>query len=116
VADVVEAYEKVLERLRDEGYLVVERGSRAVAQCPVHGDRTPSLSITYDEDEGRALMYCHAGCHIKVIMAELGFTWRDLFEDDGTPVPRRDERLLVAYTITRPKLEPVGEDLFAACY
>ena len=36
-------------------------GSGWSASCPAHDDKTPSLSIS-EGDDGRALVYCHAGC------------------------------------------------------
>ena len=39
------AYERVVGALRDQGLIVRENGSKAMAQCPAHDDRNPSLSI-----------------------------------------------------------------------
>ena len=38
--------------------------------CPVHKDRTPSLSIS-DGDEGRLLWHCHAGCSPEAVYEAL---------------------------------------------
>ena len=40
-----------------------------MARCPVHDDRTPSLSIR-DADDGRLLVHCHAGCDQAHVIAE----------------------------------------------
>src|SRR5258708_32833715 len=51
------------------------------ARCPAHGDRNPSLSISVGGD-GRALVYCHAGCSTDEVIAAIGLAPRDLFADD----------------------------------
>lgn len=65
-----------------------ERGY--MAQCPAHDDRTASLSIS-EGDDGRALIYCHAGCSTESILWPLGLEQRDLFQrdDDRHPTHRR---------------------------
>ena len=74
------AYEQLLDRLRDDGKIVRATGSnRSIAQCPAHDDRNPSLSIT--QIEGQALLHCHAGCHVDDILNALGLSPRDLFDD-----------------------------------
>src|ERR687895_224616 len=49
------------------------------AKCPAHEDQAPSLSLTEGE-EGRVLLYCHAGCSAEVIMSAIGLRMRDLFQ------------------------------------
>lgn len=51
---------------------------KCTARCPAHEDRTPSLSVNEGAD-GRALVYCHAGCEAADIVAALGLQWQDLF-------------------------------------
>jgi len=51
---------------------------KCTAKCPAHDDRTPSLSVCEGID-GRALVYCHAGCESAAIVAALGLQWPDLF-------------------------------------
>ena len=41
------------------------------ARCPAHCDRSPSLSVAVG-DNGRALLYCHAGCQYDEIITALG--------------------------------------------
>jgi hypothetical protein len=41
-----------------------------MAPCPAHGDDTPSLSIR-DADDGKVLVYCHAGCDQRHVIAAL---------------------------------------------
>lgn len=40
------------------------------ARCPAHDDRNPSLSISIGDD-GRTLLYCHAGCSFLSIIDAL---------------------------------------------
>ncbi len=53
--------------------------NRWKAQCPAHRDRNPSLSIRQTED--RALVKCWAGCATSEIVAAIGLTLADLFDD-----------------------------------
>ena len=68
-----------LERVRSTGQ------RRYQARCPSHEDRHPSLSITEAED-GRVLVYCHAGCPTPMVVAALGLEMRDLFVKAGRHV------------------------------
>lgn len=61
-------------------------GSGHSARCPVHEDRVSSLSISQGDD-GRALIYCHAGCALDDILLTLGLTLSDLYHDDPVPAP-----------------------------
>jgi 5S rRNA maturation endonuclease (ribonuclease M5) len=76
------AYERLLDRLRDGGKTVRNTGpNKAVAQCPAHEDRSPSLSVT--QIEGQALIHCHAGCQTEDVLAALNLSKRDLFDDSN---------------------------------
>ncbi len=59
---------------------------RWMARCPAHADRTPSLSIRDAGD--RLLIYCHAGCATEDVLAAIGLTFRDLYEDPWTAAYR----------------------------
>lgn len=54
------------------------------ASCPTamhtHGDRSAGLSIKA-ADDGRVLVFCHAGCHAELIAQALGLTLSDLFPE-----------------------------------
>ena len=64
----------ILGRLRK-----VRRTARGwTALCPAHDDREPSLSIN-EGDDGRILLYCHAGCSTQGVLLALDMTFRDLF-------------------------------------
>ena len=57
-----------------------------MARCPVHTDKSPSLSIAEGND--RILVHCHAQCETKDVVAALGLTMADLFIDSRVP-PRQ---------------------------
>ena len=57
-------------------------GDKLTAQCPAHEDKTPSLSVTIGEDGDRVVLHCFTGCPTDEIVAELGWTMRDLFASD----------------------------------
>lgn len=74
------AYERLLELLRADGRRVIERRTgQAMAQCPGHDDRTPSLSVT--RIEGRVLLHCHAGCATDDVLASLGWRLAELYDE-----------------------------------
>ena len=52
---------------------------RWLAQCPAHGDRSPSLSIR-ELDDGRVLLHDFGGCDTQAVLEALGLTLADLFE------------------------------------
>lgn len=52
------------------------------ARCPAHEDKEPSLAVSVGED-GRVLLFCHAGCTVDSILAALGLSASDLFADNG---------------------------------
>ena len=56
------------------------------ASCPAHDDRQPSLSVSVGDD-GRVLLYCHAGCKVEDVVSALGLEMRDLFPEN--PFDRR---------------------------
>lgn len=75
-----EAFDRVCQAFEQNGLTVVQRGSgRASAQAPGHSpaDRSVSLMST----EGAVLMYCHAGESNEDVLAEVGLTLRDLFDN-----------------------------------
>jgi hypothetical protein len=57
------------------------------ASCPTamhkHGDRSAGLRVKA-ADDGRILVYCHAGCHAEQITSAMGMTLTDLY-----PQPER---------------------------
>ena len=55
-------------------------GTTWMAHCPVHEDRSPSLSITTGND-GKVLVRCHAGCDQRDLIAAL--LQRGLWQTNG---------------------------------
>lgn len=74
------AYHRVLDSLRAHDRQVRDDGNgQAMAQCPAHDDRDPSLHIT--AMDGHALIHCHAGCVTPDVLGTIGLTTADLFDD-----------------------------------
>jgi len=63
-----------------------KNGNGYKATCPVHDDKTPSLSINVGE-AGNVLLHCHAGCEFEAILASIGLTAKDLYPD-SQPKPK----------------------------
>jgi len=91
---VMTAYERLLDALRSQGSTVNATGAgRAQAQCPAHDDTHPSLSVGPRRDSRGVVVHCHAGCAPAEVLAALGLSMRDLFDDDDMAAvyaPRRD--------------------------
>ncbi|MFF5201748.1 hypothetical protein ACFY3B_19315 [Micromonospora parva] len=68
--------------------LLDHAGSRPVGgrlrQCPAHVDGSPSLALSQGED-GRALVYCHAGCETPSVLAALKVPMARLFSPASRP-------------------------------
>ncbi|MBS0272613.1 MAG: AAA family ATPase [Proteobacteria bacterium] len=60
------------------GYKPKASGKGFSAKCPCHDDKRPSLSIA-EGNEGKLLIYCHAGCSFGAICEELGVVPTQLF-------------------------------------
>tara|TARA_R110000803_G_scaffold60838_3_gene120360 strand:+ start:7240 stop:7647 length:408 start_codon:yes stop_codon:yes gene_type:complete len=54
-----------------------------LARCPAHEDGSPSLALRQIDD--RVLIHCFAGCSAPDIMASMGLTLDDLFEEKFVP-------------------------------
>lgn len=65
--------ETILGRLRK----ISRAGAGWIACCPAHPDRSPSLSI--QEQSGRILVHCFAGCSVEAICIAIGITTKQLF-------------------------------------
>jgi len=76
--------ELVLSKLPD----AKRSGKGWIARCPAHDDRKPSLSITEGED-GRALVYCHAGCTVEAVLDAMGLKMADLMPANSAGGERR---------------------------
>lgn len=58
-----------------------ERGDISKAICPCHPDKQASLSIKYDNKQGKTVIYCHAGCETRDILSSVGLKISDLFDN-----------------------------------
>lgn len=75
----MQGIDKVLEGLDD----YTRRGGEYRTKCPSHqGESDDSLSIREGED-GKVLLYCHAGCEFGEIVDAFGPEMSDLFSRNG---------------------------------
>ncbi|MEP9381129.1 phage/plasmid primase, P4 family [Nocardioides cheoyonin] len=89
------AYDRLLADLEAHGCRVVPNGAgSAMATCPAHEDGDPSLSIR--RIEGSVLIFCHAGCDYRDVLAALGRSPRDLYDTPG-----KQEYVYEDRTVTR---------------
>jgi hypothetical protein len=98
--------------------VLAARGSRRQGpsgwQCPAHDDRIASLSVHAGAD-GRALLWCHAGCPTPEVVAALGLRMAELFPagarrlGDDTWTPRG------AAVASYPYVDEGGRLLFVVC-
>ena len=56
-------------------------GGHYMARCPAHDDDTPSLAIK--ERDGKILLKDFGGCEPEKVLAAVGRSWADLFNDNG---------------------------------
>lgn len=93
-------YERVLDELESQDLLGRPGYDYQTFRCPAHDDTRASASLK-EGDDGRALVYCHAGCETEDIVEALGLRMRDLFmegrrvdayyeytDEDGIPLYR----------------------------
>jgi 5S rRNA maturation endonuclease (ribonuclease M5)/energy-coupling factor transporter ATP-binding protein EcfA2 len=100
----LDAFERVTDALEAHGRIVKPTGTgKAMAQCPAHDDRTPSLSIA--ASEGQALMYCHAGCQTVDVIAALDMKMADLFDKSDGATYRYDNGRTVHRTPAKQFLQ-----------
>jgi hypothetical protein len=67
-----------------------------MARCPAHEDHDPSLSLR--PIEGQVLIYCHAGCDTRDVLAALGMGWADLYDNPRGAEYRYDDGRVVHRT------------------
>ena len=58
------------------------RNGSWTACCPAHADKGPSLAIR-ENDDGRVLVHCFAGCETLSVLQALGMSMTDLFPPDS---------------------------------
>lgn len=56
------------------------QGAGYMTRCPAHKDTRPSLSIR-EGDDGRVLIFCFGGCQSESVLAAVGLTFGDLYEN-----------------------------------
>ena len=103
-------YATVLAALTERDLVKSTWDERISALCPAHDDDRASLSLSEGED-GKALLYCHAGCSVADVTEALGLTLSDLFAPgpNGSVVADRyiytdeDGNPLIRVTRTDPK-------------
>jgi hypothetical protein len=61
---------------------------RWIARCPVHPDRSPSLSIAAGRD-GRVLVRCWVGCDLTAVLKSAGLSMSNLFPSGPAPTPEQ---------------------------
>jgi hypothetical protein len=115
---VTTATERIVEALRSHDRHPRQSGAGWSARCPAHDDRNPSLSLRQG-DQG-ALLRCQRGCETTDVMAALGLSMADLFDnprgaeyryDDGRVVHRTPDKKFrqSGNTAGRPQLYHLPE-------
>lgn len=77
-----------LDVLRSRLKGVKQHGDRFMAVCPAHQDKSPSLSLSRAED-GRALVYCFAGCKTRDVLGAVGLEMHNLFPESLSKEQRK---------------------------
>src|SRR5262245_39703435 len=70
---------RVIFALQAKGKLTARNGNAWQCQCPAHQDEHPSFAVEADQQDGKALMVCRAGCPQADVLAALGIPSKDLF-------------------------------------
>lgn len=98
--------DRVIEALAAAGCSPRPSGSGAVARCPLseahaHGDRNPSLSVTYNATKAKAVVVCHRGEHSnnnEPILDALRLLPADLYDEPLKPGNRGNSTPQPAYS------------------
>lgn len=96
------AHNRVTDALEAAGYRVEDKHGYSMAQCPVHGDNKPSMSVRQLGD--RARLKCFAqDCDDVEILERIGLTIADLFDSPkGSTYEYRYLNGNLERTVTRP--------------
>jgi hypothetical protein len=98
------AYDRIIRALQERGSKISSGngGYKCEAQCPNHDDSNASLSITALTD--RALVWCHSPeCDTRDVMASLGLTMADLYDERSATYRYDDGRTVNRYYDQRGK-------------
>jgi hypothetical protein len=87
------ALSRLTNALTSHGSAIRHNNGQIMAQCPAHPDKNPSLSIR--ATEGQVLVYCFAGCATSDVIAAVGLTNSDLFDDPRGATYRYDDGRVV---------------------
>lgn len=68
------------------------------AKCPAHDDKKASLSVGKGRDN-KIVMKCHAGCNTVDVLAAMGLTKADLFDNSQKPTQERP-KVVARYNYT----------------
>ena len=68
-----------------------------IALCPVHGDKSPSLSIRLAED--RILIHCFAGCTAEEVTKAVGLSVSDLFLNSSPGKKKKNKQVEIEKAI-----------------
>ena len=98
-------YQAVYDALEQGGYIVQSWSDTIAARCPAHDDTKASLSLK-EGDDGKALLFCHAGCDTRDVAEALDLTMSDLFSAGhggllATTYPYTDEAGELLYRVLR---------------
>lgn len=96
------AYDNLTDALRSAGMRVTESSAGARSQCPAHGSRGLTLAMRRGtKNPATVQLTCHAGCETEDVLAAIGLSFRDLYEDTTDR----------AWTPPRPRRQPSPWDL-----
>jgi hypothetical protein len=101
------AYERILEKLREQGKNVRQGTSYSIAQCPSYEHRQTSLTV-YSKP-GKAKVVCFAGCSdVLDVLPALGMTVADLYDDrrNGSRTAHQPDPKVQVRTAARRAMTP----------
>lgn len=98
-------YDTVRQALEERDLITSSWGESYSARCPAHDDNRASLSLK-EGDDGKALLFCHAGCDTRDVAQALDLTMSDLFSSGhggllATTYPYEDEEGTLLFRVLR---------------
>lgn len=99
-------YDDVLDR-----FTVEQRGdTHSKALCPHHPDQRASLSISRGRDG--VVLKCQAGCDTGEVLADVGLTWADLYDEPRNGNGHRNAKPARTIVATYPYVDEAGQLLY----